>query len=264
MGKTRTLCISFLMLSMLLIQPLAAATSTASEAKQEWFDAKEKSSETQEAHREAKVAWASDKTNENKQAVIDTGKDALHAALDEAQAWLIWKDLETEENPEIPDELKETIHEDVEANLQTIEELREDVDAIHNELDMGIVYLKMAGKYIELLTDVARNSGNIWVHIANTKADTVEEYEVTLRKAAESIEENEIIIEKLDLAKTELENARENIDNAEAEYDQVALPGTPLVKFSNGNNYLRIARGNLISAHGHLNQAYNLMVTGGE
>ncbi|MDW7732284.1 MAG: hypothetical protein SCH66_07630 [Methanolobus sp.] len=264
MQKRRSMTIALLMLALLLMQPLAAAASTASEAKQDWYDAKERSVEAQEAHRDTKVTWAANKTDENNQAVIDTGKDALNAALDEAEAWLVWKDLEATENPEIPNELKATIHEDVEMNLQKIDELRADVGGIDTRLDLGLVYLKMVGKYMELLTDVARNSGNMWTHIADTKADTIEEYEATLREAAEDMDNNEAIIGKLDLARTELETARENIDNAEAEYDQVVLPGTPLVKFSNGNNYLRITRGNLISAHGYLNQAYTLMATGGE
>ncbi|WP_340818853.1 hypothetical protein [Methanolobus sp. WCC4] len=263
MRTTRSAALSLFILALVLLQPLAAAASTASEAKQDWFDAKERSMDAQEAHREAKIAWAVDKTDENNQAVIDTGKDALNAALDEAEAWLIWKDLEAGENPVIPDELKEDIHNDVDINLQKIEGLREDVDAVENRLDLGLVFLKMVGSYMELMTDVARNSGNMWVHIADTKADTAEEFETKLREVAEDMDDNEGIIEKLDMAKAEIESARENIDNAEDEYEQVVLPGTPLVKFSNGNNYLRIAKGNLISAHGHLNQAYTMIVTGG-
>jgi len=263
MDTKTTRIIVLMMLSLLLLQPVALAASTASEAKQDWIDAKQASLEAQQAHQDAKVTWASDQTAENNQAVIDTGKDALNAALDEAEAWLLWKDLEAQENPEIPDELKQGISDDVDKNLDVIEELRTDVEGIDNRLELGVVYLKMVGKYLELLTDVARNSGFMWVHIANEKADTVEEYETTLRNAAEDMDNNEEIIAKLDLARDELDNARENIDNAEAEYEQVLLPGTPLIKFSNGNNYLRIARGNLISAHGYLNQAYNLMVAGG-
>ncbi|MDT8357278.1 MAG: hypothetical protein RQ758_02100 [Methanomicrobiaceae archaeon] len=85
---------------LLLAQPLTANAITSREAKQAWYEAKETSSDAQAAHRQTKVAYAADKTPENEQRVIDTGKDALHAALDEAEAWLVWKDLEVEENPE--------------------------------------------------------------------------------------------------------------------------------------------------------------------
>ncbi|WP_440952902.1 hypothetical protein [Methanococcoides sp. FTZ1] len=254
--------IALLVLIMLLLQPIAVTALSASEAKQEWHDAKQASIEAQQAHRDAKIQWAADKSEENNQKVIDTGKEALHAALDEVEAWLIWKDLEVEENPDIPDDLKETIQEDVDTNLVKIDELRADVDGVENRFQLGAVFLKMVGSYFELVSDVARNSGFVWVHTANEHADTLEEYETKLREAAEDMDDNEMILEKLDMASAEIEDARANIDNAEEEYEQVRIPGQPLIKFSNGNNYLRIARGNMLSAHGYLNEAYGLMVRG--
>lgn len=254
--------IALLVLIMLLLQPIAVSALSASDAKQAWYDAKQASLEAQEAHRDAKIEWAANKTDENNQRVIDTGKDALNAALDEVEAWLIWKDLEVEENPEIPDDLKESIQSDVDTNLGKIDELRTEVDAVENRFELGVVFLKMIGSYFELVSDVARNSGFVWVHTANQHADTLEEYEASLREAAEGMEDNELIIEKLDMARAEIEDARVNIDNAEEEYEQVRIPGKPLIKFSNGNNYLRIARGNMLSAHGYLNEAYGLMVRG--
>ena len=49
------------------------------------------------------------------------------------------------------------------------------------------------------------------------------------------------------------------LDEAEDAYAEVVLPGTPLIKFSEGNNNLRAARMNLIAAHKNLNQAYMLI-----
>jgi len=46
---------------------------------------------------------------------------------------------------------------------------------------LGIVYLKMVGKYLELLSDVARDSGKILVYRGNTYFETVEDYESKLR-----------------------------------------------------------------------------------
>lgn len=261
MKKLRSKVIAVLLLALLLLQPAAAGAASASEAKQAWYEAKQESLEAQEAYRNARARWAGDKTPENNQEVIDTGKEALNAALDEAEAWLVWKDLEAEENPEIPEELKQSIHEDVAANLEKIEELRGEVEGVQTRMQLGATYLKMVGKYFELMSDVARNTGSMWVHIANTRADTIEEYEAALREAAEGMEDNEDILAKLDLAKSELESARANIESAEAEYAQVRLPGTPLIKFSNGNNHLRIARNNMLSAHRYLNEAYTLMAS---
>ncbi|MBP2029502.1 sugar-specific transcriptional regulator TrmB [Methanohalophilus levihalophilus] len=254
--------VTLVVLALLLFQPIAVSALTAGEAKQAWYDAKEATLEAQEEHRDAKLAWAENKTDENNEKVIETGKDSLNAALDEAEAWLVWKNLEVEENPEIPEDLKETIQEDVDTNLAKIDDLRAEVDEVENRLELGIVFLKMVGSYLELVSDVARNSGFVWVHIADEHAGTLEEYESELRMIADDMDDNDEIIEKLDMAKSEIEDARENIDNAEEEYEQVRLPGTPLVMFSNGNNYLRIARGNMITAHGHLNEAYTLIVRG--
>jgi membrane-associated HD superfamily phosphohydrolase len=255
----RTLLV-ILITALILLQPFAVIALTSSEAKQDWYEAKDASREAQEAHRDAKIEWAVNKTEENNQEVIDTGKESLHAALDEAEAWLIWRNLEVQENPEIPTELKEAITSDVEENLAKIDELRAEVDDVENRLELGLVFLKMVGKYLELVTDVARNSGLVWVHIANNYTDTIEEYEQQLRTAADTLGDSDEIIEKLDMASDELAEARENIEDAESEYNQVVIPGTPLMSFANGNQHLRIAKNHLISAHGYLRQAYRLMV----
>jgi hypothetical protein len=253
----------FVLLAVLLLQAFAVSALTAGEAKQAWLDAKQVSKDAQETHQDAKIAWAADKTPENDQAVVDTGKVVLNAALDEAEAWLVWKDLEAEENSEVPEDIKQSISDDVDANLAKIDSLRTDVENVDNQFELGVVFLKMLGKYFELVADVARNSGKLWVYIANTRADTVEEYEGKLRDAAEGMDDNAGIISKLDSAKSELEAARSDIDNAASVYEQVRIPGTPVLKFAEGNNYLGAARSNLILAHSYLNQAYNAMVAGG-
>jgi hypothetical protein len=262
--KSRTLSLLIVLLCLVLVlQPLAVSALTAGEAKQAWHTAKSESSDAQEAHRQAKVDWAADQTPENNQIVIDTGKEALFAALDEVEAWLIWKELEVEENPDIPDDLKSSVSDDVEENLAKIGDLREDVDAIETRLDLGLTFLKMVGKYLELLTDVARDSGLVWVHVAGTIADTIEAYEADLRDAATAMPDNGAILAALDLADAELAAARENIADAKEEYLSVKAGGTPLISFSNGNNYLKIARGNMLSAQGYLSGAYGLILAGG-
>jgi len=248
---------------MLLVMPIFAYALTSSEAREEWVDAKRISQEKQAAYTEAKLDYAAEPTSENEQLIVETGKDVLYAALDEVEAWLNWKQLEAEENSEVPDEIKEAIEDDVKANLDKIEALRTDVDDIDNRLELGITYLKMIGKYFELLADAARNTGAMWVYIGETRADQVSEYEQKLRATAEEMDDNTEIIEMLDQAKEELAEAETNIAKAKEEYQQVRIPGQPLIKFSNGNSYLTIAKGNLLSSYHYLNQAYLLIVSGG-
>jgi hypothetical protein len=252
--------ITILLIGLILLQPIQVLALTSSEAKQDWYDAKQASRDAQQEYRDVKIAWATNKSEENNQKVIDTGKNVLHRALDEAEAWLIWRNLEVEENPMIPEDLKQTIQDDVESNLAKIDELHVDVDEVENRLELGLVFLKMVGKYFELLTDVARNTGFVWVDIVSSYADTVEDYESKIRESAQSIENNEAILEKLDKALDDLQSARTNIDNALEEYDQVVIPGNPILKFSSGNQYLRIARNDLIAAQGSLREAYRLLV----
>ena len=246
---------------MMILQPLTVNALSSGEAKQLWHETKQASRDAQAEHRAAKIAWAANKTDENNQKVIQTGKAVLHAALDEVEAWLNWRNIEVEVNPEIPQNLKDSIRTDVNTNIQKINALRIEVDEVETQFELAIVFLKMVGKYLELLTDVARNTGLVWVHVANTYSDRIEEYETQLREAAEVFEDNANIIEKLDLARAELDSARTNIDNAEDSYQQVALPGNPLVMFSNGNNYMRLAKNNLLTALNYLNQAYRSMVS---
>jgi hypothetical protein len=245
---------------LLLFQPLTVFALTSSEAKQNWYDAKEASREAQQAHRDAKLDYAADKTEENNQKVIETGKYSLQAALDEAEAWLIYVEASLDENPEVPDTLKETIKQDIDLNLAKIDELRIEVDAAENRLELGIVFLKMIGKYLELVTDVARNTGLVWVHIANTYADTIADYEEQMREVVEGMEDNEDILDALDEVKSELETARSNIDDAESEYLNVVIGGSPLLSFSNGNQHLRIAKNHMIEAQRGLREAYRILV----
>ncbi|MBU1111554.1 MAG: hypothetical protein ABIG93_00310 [archaeon] len=260
----KRLLIAFLLISLLLVQAVAVSALTANEAKDDWKDAKEDSLDAQALHQAAKTEYAGDPSEENEDDLIEAGKTVLNAALDEVEAWLIWKDLEAEENNDVPEDLKDAIQEDVEDNLAVIDELREDVDGVDTQFELAVVFLKMIGKYFELLADVAQNSGLVWVHIGETYADDVEDYEIGLREQAEDLDDNEEIIDLLDEADDELEEARENIQDAEEAYNEIETSGQPLVKFAEGNNYLRTARTNLFSAHGYLEEAYREMVSRGD
>ncbi|MBU0586725.1 hypothetical protein KJ780_04375, partial [Candidatus Micrarchaeota archaeon] len=145
-------------LCLFMLVPTVSALS-ASEAKQEWYEAKENSKEAQSEYRDSKLVWATDKTPENEARLISDGKDSLNAALDEAEAWLVWTNLSVYENPFIPDDLKDTVSMDVGTNMDKTPALREEVEEASTQLELGIVFLKMVGKYTELLADVARDTG---------------------------------------------------------------------------------------------------------
>jgi len=245
-----------LVISLLLLQLIPVAAMDAGDAKTAWLEAKMHSKDMQEQHQDAKIAHAADPTEENKEEVVITGKALMYAALDEAESWLVWKKLEAQENPLVPEDIRESIEDDVEANIDKIDELRTDVDGVTNPLELGLVFLKMVGKYTELLTDVARNSGTVWVHIANVHADTIADFEEKLRDVAITDEVSDL----LDKANEELNSAKDNINDAEGAFGDVKLPGTPLLKFSEGNSYLRAARMNMVGAHKYLNQAYIAML----
>ncbi len=254
--------LAILAVSLFLMQASAFALSE-QEAKQAWYDSKDASKAANETYTAAKIAYAADKSEENKQAKIDTGKALLNSALGEAETWLICKDLEVKNNPEVSQELKDTIAADVETNLAKIDALRAEVDAAETEFELGVVFIKMVIKYLELVADVARNWGLAVVELANSRLDTADTYEQQLRDAAETISGNDEIMAALDGAKADLGEARSNVEKAEASYREVVIGGTPLIKFSEGNNYIRAARSNLLSAQAGLSTAFMLISQSG-
>jgi hypothetical protein len=185
----------------------------------------------------------------------------LNAALDEAAAWLNWKNSEAKESPEVPASIKANIQTDVNANLAKIASLHTEVNAIKNRVDAGTVFLKMVSAYVGLLADVARNTGAMWVYISNDRINTATEFEADLRQTADKMGNNTEIISKLDMAKSEINLAKNKVDLADAAYKKVVIPGTPLIKFAEGNNYLTQAKTNLLNAQAQLAAAYNLIIS---
>ncbi len=244
--------------ALLFVQMGAANVFAAS--KEEWQAAKQERQTAEETYHQAQLDYAADKTPENNQKVIDTAKEVLDAALTEAEEWLNWKNADAQAS-DAPAEIKANISSDVSKNLAKINTLRAEVDGIETRLDVGVVFLKMIGAYVELLADVARNTGAVWVYTGTGLVDKAADYEAQLRTTAEELDNNSDIIAKLDIAKSELDTARSKIDVAEDAYKKVVLPGTPLIKFAEGNGYLRQARTNLLNAQAQLAHAYSLIIT---
>jgi hypothetical protein len=250
----------FVVIVSLLFQVGVASALTAGEAKQAWLSVMQARISADASYKQAQLNWASDKTPENDQKVIDAAKTVLSAALDEVEAWLEWKNQEAKES-DVPEALKINIADDVKVNLAKIETLRGDVARIKTRVDVVGVFLKMVGSYVELLADVARNTGAVWVNLGNKIADKTADYEIKLRTTANGLVDNAAILAKLDIAKSEIDLARTQINAAETAYKAVVIPGTPLVKFAEGNSYLRQAKVNLQAATEQLQGVFNLIVS---
>jgi len=254
--------LAILMMLALVFSVFSAAALTSSEAKQDWQQAKLASQQAQETHRAARLAKLADPSEENKQAFLDTGKDAMNAALDESEAWLKWKKAEAEEDVLLPSDITSAVIADVDKSLEKIDGLRADVDAIETDGEFIGTFVKMVVGYAEIVTDVARNVGKIWVFKGNEFLDTADTYEAQLRDTAETMD-NAAALALLDEARDSLDEARSNVEKADAAYSKVVYPGTPLVKFGEGNNYITTAKMNLISAQQKLAQAYAALTMGG-
>ena len=253
--------ILFFVLLLILLQSVVVSALNSGDARDDWIDAKEATLDAKIKHEDAKANHAKDKTPENQEKVVDTGKVLLSSALDEAEAWLIWKDTEAKENQNVPDDIKDAIKRDVEKNLQKIETLRAEVDSVKNGLELGVVFIKMVGSYVELLVDVAKNTGNMWVHVLNVYLDNLEKAGDKVMAAAEKAN-NEKAIGEMNSFFDDLKDARDNVDKADDSYSFVVTPGTPFIKFTEGNNYLNMAKLKAISAHQHLNDAFRLVTRG--
>lgn len=233
---------------------------TQGEAKNAWIDARSATAAADGVYKQAQLDYQANKTPENEQKVVDSAKTLLNDALDEAGSWLVWKRLEAQEDSRVPADIKTNIENDVAKNLAKIDGLHAEVNAITNRGEVLVVFLKIAGAYVELLADVARNTGAMWSHIGDDLVVLVEGYEIKLRTSVTAMPDNTELLAKLDSAKTEIASAKTNIASAKSSYELVKLPGTPLIKFAEGNSYLRTAQLNLINAQSQLDQVYKTII----
>jgi hypothetical protein len=245
----KQMLIATFFVTLLLFQVVSVAALTASQARDNWLDAKEESLEAQSRHRNTKTTYG-----QNTPEALETGKESMHAALNEAEAWLIWKEAQANENSEIPDNLREDILADIENNKGKIKSLKAEVDAVNSQIELAATFLKMIGKYTELLTDVARNSGKIWVFVANERIKDLESYQIKLKEFAEDRDNGPALV-KLNDASEKIEEAKSNIDNAEEYYNRVQIRTNPVINFHEGNKRLRFARMDMLEAHIRLNEA---------
>lgn len=247
-----------LALAALLLGPAVPALAlTGGEAKIEWVNAQGARLQAETEYRSATLEYQKNKTPENDQKVIAAAKAAMIAALDEAEAWIGWKRVEAAADSRVPAELKAAIERDAATNLAKVATLREEVNGVTTRLQVVAVFIKIIGSYNELVTDVARNTGAMWATIGERLETAGETYEAKLREVALARPANSELIAKLDAARLELAAAKSKIALAKSAYALVKLPGTPLLKFAEGNRYLGEARANLTNVQARLWEVFN-------
>jgi len=257
----RKIIASILMMAFLASQTMPVlAMKNAAGAAEDYFAAVQRRISANQKYRADLDVYNANKTPENEQKAVVSGKAMLNSWLDEAQAWLIWKNLQAKENPDVPSDLKNAIQNDVNTNLEKINQLRNDVASVKT-LNQGVaVFLMMVQKYIELLVDVARNTGAVWVVAGNKILDTADSYEAKLRIAAQA-KNNSAAIALLNSAKSSLQTARTNVQTAANYYKKTVIGGNPLINFSQGNVYINQARVDLLTAESQMAQAFSLIVS---
>jgi hypothetical protein len=248
------------LLGVFCLQTSNALAISDSSAKQDWLAGMKARVAKEEIHLTAKNTYKDDSSEENNQEVIKTGRELLAAVLDEVDYWLIWQKVKAENNSQVSSELQRKILDDVEKNQLKVEGLQKEVSEIDNRIELGVVFIKMIGSYLDLLTDVARNSGLAWVEVGYRLISVGVDYENKLREATEDIEDSAGIISKLDEAKTKLSEALEHVKVANGYYEKVKVPGQPLKNFTNGNVEIRNARNSLLSANQLLIESFKLIL----
>lgn len=229
-----------------------------SEAKSAWIQAQQVRLEADTAYRQAQVDYNKNPKPAEEQALITAAKTLMNDALDEAEAWLVWKDIEAKNDARVPSDIRANISADVAKNTEKIKGYRTDVAGVTTRAQSALVFLKIVGGYAGLLTDVARNTGAMWASIGDKLVITAESYEAKLRTAAADRPE---LIAKLDIVKSEIDLAKNKISMAKAAYLLVKLPGTPFIKLGEGNGYLQEARVNLTQAQIQMLNVFNSLVT---
>ena len=250
----------FAIIAIFLLQ-VVAVSATAEETKIAWKDAKEISKEKRNEYRDVQKEFRKNNSEENRELLIEAGKETLHAGLNEAEAWLLWREEKSKEDTKFPEELKEEIQSSIDENLAKIESLREEIDAIETQIELGVTFIDMLFKYREVLSDVSKHTGNSLIYLAEQKLEKSTEFEEKLRVIAEGYE-HEAALESLDNVKESLNSAKEHIDEADEKYDSITVPGKPIITFHEGNKHLKDARKSLIDAHKNLREAYRLLLNG--
>ncbi len=232
---------------------------SSSQAWKDWAEARGRRMQAEATYGAATLQDRQNKTPENDRIVVTAAKSLLNAWLDEAQTWLTWRDLEAQQNPDVPASIRKSIDGDVNRSMGKISELRDQVAAFKTVPEGIDVWVKLVGNYLNLTVDVARNSGAMWVAVGDKMLDTADNYEVRLRAAALRAGNSSSSRGKLDNAKSELAAARNEMRQADESYRQVVIPGEPVVMFNQGNSYLMQAKEHLINAQSQMAAAFNLI-----
>lgn len=211
--------------------------------KQEWIDAKAVHKEARDVWKEAQVLVNSVNTPENVRNVIDKAKISLNAGLDEAIAYFEFQKDKLLDS-DISDDLKVVIQADIDNNLGIANDLKNDVAGITTRLQIGIVTLKIVDKYLDLLVDIMRDTGLVFVEKGNNRHDKLDNFRDRIESniPADSKSDYQELLDKIE---NNMNEAKSNINSAEAKYKSITQKQGSGVAFREGNNLMRQSNQNM-------------------
>lgn len=212
-------------------------------AKQKWID-------DVVYHEKTKIEWqaaqklvAESNTPENVQNVIDKAKISLNAGLDAAIAFFEFQ-KEKLTGVDISENLKDIIRNDLDENIGVAESLKTDVGNIKTRLEVGLVTLKIVDKYLDLLVDVMRDSGLVFVEKADNRYDKLNNFRDKVESKIPEGKEDDYK-DLLDKVESNMNEAKSNIDGAEAKYKSIIQKQGSRIAFQEGNNLIRQSNQNM-------------------
>jgi len=238
------------LLSLIVILLFSAVVfASVEDARLKWLDAKEKSLELRQEWQEAQRLVAANNTPENTANVIEKAKASLNSGLDEAVAFFEFH-KEKLTNEDISSDLKSTIESDINKNIDIANGLKNDVDAIKTRAEVGIVSLNIIDAYLNLLVDIMRDSGLVYVEKANLRVGKLEEWRDKLNeKIALAPEDKKAELNRLmdDLNKN-LDYAKQEINDAETKYRSITKKEGSGIAFAEGNTLIMKSRSHMVLA----------------
>ena len=224
-------------------------------ARLKWLEAKETHLGLQQEWRQAQLLVAANNTQENIENVIEKAKAALNAGLDEAIAFFEFH-KEKLTSADVSDELKATIESDLNKNIDVAEGLKDDVNAITTRAEVGVVSLKIIDAYLNLLVDVMRDTGLVFVEKANLRVEKLEEFRDTLQEKVDIAPEDkkEDLDKLMESLNVHIDEAKSAIDSAEEAYNSITKKEGSRIAFEKGNTLIRQSRSHMVLAFQDIRQ----------
>lgn len=253
MKKILAIFAVFLLFSVVVLASIA-------DARQTWLEARETHIELQQEWREAQQLVARENTPENVENVVNKAKVSLNSGLDEAIAFF---ELQKEKltTADVSDDLKQTIESDLNKNIDAAEALKDDVNSIQTRVEVGITSLKILDAYLNLLVDVMRDSGFVYVEKARLRVEKLEQFRDMLQEKVNLAPESkkQELEGLMDDLNKNIQDAKDNIDEAEDNYKSITQKEGSRLKFQQGNTNIMQSRNEMLMAFQNIQQIVQVL-----